>query len=218
MRSFTVGIRMPEEIQHPMHRLIDDHEAVHRSELLEWNLTGEERIALVFRVLADRAVYESGLEETASIREYELVSGRAGELYLYVQDRPSESDRALYDAFAGTTLVAVPPITFLADRRVSMQVLGEAADVDAAVAAVPDGFDVSLEAATEMGPTGGRVDLTGRQREALAAAEAVGYYDVPRSGSVRDVAARLDVSASTAGSHIRKAEATLARGYLEGRL
>lgn len=218
MRSFTVGIRMPERVQHPMHRLIDGHENVHRSELLEWNVTGDERIALVFRVLADRTVYEDALEETASIREYELVDGRSGELYLYVQDRPSGSDRTLYDAFVGTTLVAVPPVTFLPDRRVSMQVLGEAAHLDAAVEELPDGFEVELEAVTEMGPTGGAVGLTGRQRDALAAADRVGYYDVPRSGSVRDVADRLDISASTAGSHLRKAEATLVRGYLGGRL
>lgn len=218
MRSFTVTIRMPERIQHPMHRLIDDHDAVHRSELLEWNVTGDDRIALVFRVLADRDVYETALESVPSIREYELVDGPNGELYLYVRDEPTESDRAVYDAFEGTNLVAVPPVTFRSGGRLTIQVLGSAADVEAAVGAFPDGFEIELEAVTAMSAIGGRVTLTEKQREALAAAERVGYYEIPRDGAVSDVAAELDIATSTAGDHLRKAEARLARGYLEGRL
>ncbi|WP_152423925.1 helix-turn-helix domain-containing protein [Natronorubrum tibetense] len=217
MRSFTVAIRMPEWAQHPMHRLIDDHEAVHRSELLEWNVTGEQRIALVFRVLADRDVYERALRETASIREYELVDGRAGELYLYVRDTPTESDRELYNAFTATNLVAVPPVTFLPGGRLTIQVLGTAADVDTVVDELPDGFAVELEAVTSMGPTDGRIGLTERQRATVAAAERVGYYEIPREGTISDIADELGIATSTAGDHLRKAEATLARSYLDGR-
>lgn len=123
----------------------------------------------------------------------------------------------MYEAFTETDLVAVPPITFLSGRRLTLQVLGSAADVEVVVDALPDGFDIELEAVTAMQPTGGRVGLTGRQREALAAAERVGYYEIPREGSVSDVANELDISTSTAGDHLRKAEASLARSYLDGR-
>ena len=217
MRSFTVGIRMPEWAQHPMHRLINDHEAVHRSELLEWNVTGEQRTALVFRVLTDRDVYERALRETASIREYELVDGRTGELYLYVSDTPTGNDRELYDAFVRTNLVAVPPVTFLSGGRLTIQVLGTAADVDTVVDELPDGFGVELEAVTAMGPSGGRVGLTEQQRATVATAERVGYYEIPREGTVSDIADELGIATSTAGDHLRKAEATLARSYLDGR-
>ncbi|WP_370628387.1 helix-turn-helix domain-containing protein [Halorientalis salina] len=52
--------------------------------------------------------------------------------------------------------------------------------------------------------------LTDRQQEAVRAAIDHGYYEVPRSGSVEDVAAALDCAPSTASNHLRKAEARLA--------
>jgi hypothetical protein len=48
-----------------------------------------------------------------------------------------------------------------------------------------------------------------RQREAITAASEVGYYDVPRTGSVAEVADRLGCAKSTASNHLRKAEARL---------
>ncbi|MDJ1431342.1 helix-turn-helix domain-containing protein [Halostagnicola sp. A-GB9-2] len=218
MRSFTVSIRIPDRALHPMHRLIDDHQAVNRSEMFEWNVTSEDRIGLVFRVLADREVYETALTEVASIDDYELVELRSGELYLSVWDAPSEGDRKLYEAFMQTNLVAVPPISFLSGRRLTVQVLGTAVDVETVVDEFPDDFDVELEAVTAIRPTGGRVGLTDRQRETLATAERVGYYEIPREGTVSDVGDELGVSSSTAGNHLRKAEARLARSYLDGRL
>jgi len=52
--------------------------------------------------------------------------------------------------------------------------------------------------------------------EALCAARRVGYYDVPRSGSVADVAEAIECSPSTAGAHLRKGEAALVDTYLDG--
>lgn len=218
MRSFTVTIQLPEWAQHPMHQLIDDHEAVHRSELLEWNITSEERVALVFRVIADRDVYEEALQNVPSVREYELVEEHAGDLYLYVSELSSESDRKLYEAFVETNLVAIPPITFLPDRRLTIQVLGTAADVETVVGELPDGFDVELDAVTAMQPTGNPIGLTARQRETLEAAERLGYYEIPREAAVDDIADELEISSSTAGNHLRKAEATLVESYFDGRL
>jgi predicted DNA binding protein len=55
--------------------------------------------------------------------------------------------------------------------------------------------------------------LTDRQRAALDAAVEVGYYEVPREGSVADVAAALDCAHSTAGELLRKAEAAVVREH-----
>jgi len=51
--------------------------------------------------------------------------------------------------------------------------------------------------------------LTDRQQEAVHAALEHGYYEVPREGTVEDVAATLDCAPSTASNHLRKAEARL---------
>jgi predicted DNA binding protein len=64
-------------------------------------------------------------------------------------------------------------------------------------------------------PTSARGDLTDREYEAVSAAFAVGYYDVPRSGSLRAVADRLDCAPGTVSEHLRKAERELVRTALE---
>ncbi|PSP57114.1 hypothetical protein BRC82_00755 [Halobacteriales archaeon QS_1_67_19] len=48
-------------------------------------------------------------------------------------------------------------------------------------------------------------DLTDRQFEALAVAVAAGYFEVPRSATLENVAAEMDVGKSTAGEHLRRA-------------
>ncbi|MFB6270785.1 MAG: helix-turn-helix domain-containing protein, partial [Halobacterium sp.] len=55
------------------------------------------------------------------------------------------------------------------------------------------------------------------QREAVEAALELGYYDDPRAATQADVADRLDCAASTAGDHLRKAEAKLVRAGMDVR-
>lgn len=54
------------------------------------------------------------------------------------------------------------------------------------------------------------------KREALEAGSRTGYYDVPRTGSIEDVASELDCAASTASNHLRKAESRLVGEVIEG--
>lgn len=60
--------------------------------------------------------------------------------------------------------------------------------------------------------------LTERQREALAAANEMGYFDVPREASLGEVAGTLDISASSLSERLRRAQSHLAEEVLDGRL
>lgn len=51
--------------------------------------------------------------------------------------------------------------------------------------------------------------LSGRHREALETARAVGYYEVPRDGGLKAVADELDCAVSTASALLRRSEAHL---------
>jgi hypothetical protein len=51
--------------------------------------------------------------------------------------------------------------------------------------------------------------LTDRQREALRVAYELGYFDIPRKASLEDVAAKLDISASSTSERLRRAETQL---------
>lgn len=56
--------------------------------------------------------------------------------------------------------------------------------------------------------------LTDRQRHVLEAAVEQGYYDTPRSCSLTDLAARLDVAKSTCSETLHRAEAPVVKEFL----
>lgn len=58
-------------------------------------------------------------------------------------------------------------------------------------------------------------DLTERQLAILQAAAEMGYYDTPRRASIKDVAASMRVSASTASEHLRKAEEKIVKSRVQ---
>nr|WP_282594529.1 bacterio-opsin activator domain-containing protein [Halomarina salina] len=56
--------------------------------------------------------------------------------------------------------------------------------------------------------------LTERQRTAIRAAYAAGYYDWPRKSTAEQVAESLDITSATLHQHLRKAEEKLLHAYL----
>ena len=59
--------------------------------------------------------------------------------------------------------------------------------------------------------------LTARQRAALEAAHAAGYYDWPRTAAAADIADALDISQSTLSEHLRAAERKLFAALFDDR-
>jgi predicted DNA binding protein len=57
------------------------------------------------------------------------------------------------------------------------------------------------------------IGLTERQMNTLRAAVEMGYFDTPRRASIKDVAKKLNISASTAVEHLRKAEKKVLENY-----
>ncbi|QLD87016.1 helix-turn-helix domain-containing protein [Natronomonas halophila] len=71
-----------------------------------------------------------------------------------------------------------------------------------------------LREADGFGPTPAN-GLTDRQREALAAAHEMGYFEVPRRSSLGDVADALDISASSLSERLRRAQSSLVESALD---
>lgn len=57
--------------------------------------------------------------------------------------------------------------------------------------------------------------LTDRQQEVIQTAFEMGYYEVPRPISTEDLAAELDLDASTVAEHLQRAERNLLTQHLE---
>jgi predicted DNA binding protein len=58
-------------------------------------------------------------------------------------------------------------------------------------------------------------DLPHEQREALRTAVGMGYYETPKATTVADVAEALDVPRSTLQYRLQRAEAWLARQFVD---
>lgn len=95
---------------------------------------------------------------------------------------------------------------FGAHGSVQLTILGE----PDALRGVVDGFPefVDVERVGEPRGIGGSLAgrLTARQLEALSVAWELGYYEVPREGSLAEVADSLGCSESAASTLLRKAE------------
>ncbi|WP_247002010.1 helix-turn-helix domain-containing protein [Halosolutus gelatinilyticus] len=84
------------------------------------------------------------------------------------------------------------------------------------IASIPDEMDLTLE---RVGEYQREMDdpaenLTDRQQEIVRTAIAMGYYDIPRDATQRDLADELGLSRGTIGEHLRRAEANLIRSVI----
>jgi hypothetical protein len=207
-------VHLSDAALHPVHRAICEGAPIERELLFHANPDGE-LAALLFYAEGDADAYADLLAGTDQVESYDLVPAGRG-CYAYVREVPRPEDEVFYEAFDLGSLVLVPPVEFRPDRTLRLTVLGEADRLEAAVAALEadDGVRVAIDGvAPRPGPSrAGRIgggDLTGRQREALAAAWEAGYYEVPRTAALATVADELGVAESTASNLLRKAEARL---------
>jgi len=217
MRYVHVEFTFSPALRHPMHDFLDEGETTRRSELLTWRRLPDGTLVTLFRVVAPREPYLERLRTIDSIERFETAPGDEG-FYLKAHETLGGSLEAFLGAFEDTDFLSVPPVVYRSRGRLSLGVVGPPDQLRASFAALPDDIGVTVDRLGEY--VGGRrpagVGLTERQREAVRAAANVGYYDVPRSGSVADVADELGCASSTAGAHLRKAEAALVDAWLDG--
>ena len=104
----------------------------------------------------------------------------------------------------------MPPVVYTDDGDAVFEVVGDPDHLRGLLAELPEAVDATVERIGEYDRRRAPdVPLTDRQREVVALAADLGYYDVPRTATLEDVAAELGVAASTVSDHLRKAEAAL---------
>ncbi len=215
MKSLELVIEYTAETIHPMHAFVCESPAVEQEVLLEGKTEGGKR-TLLFYVEGDPRVYEAMLSARDSITEYDIRPDGDGGFFLYIRAPNGEGEELLLDAFSRDTVVVVPPVEFRADRTMRLTAVGHGTDLRELLDAIPSELSVDI---LSVGPftRGFGPSLTDRQREALEAAQSVGYYEIPREGGVEAVAAELDCAVSTASALLRRAESQLVADTLGDR-
>lgn len=204
----------PERLVHPLHRRVIESGPVTRAELLTWSPTAD--ATTLFWCDADADATESVVRAVDALVDSELVEDGDG-TYAFLRQDGYEFAPAVLDAIAAAHVVFLPPVVFLDAGDVRFEAVGGATALGAFHEALADLADVTIERVHEFERSASPSQLTDRQQAALEAAVEAGYYEIPRDGTVADIAAALDCSTSTAGELVRKAEAAVIREFVAAR-
>ncbi|MCU4752511.1 helix-turn-helix domain-containing protein [Halobacteria archaeon AArc-curdl1] len=105
----------------------------------------------------------------------------------------------------------------LNDRSATMSLVGSQESISGTIRAY-EAAGISPDL-LKLGPYEGRerpIDsLTDRQQQVIQTAFDMGYYDVPRAASTDEIAAELDLDASTVAEHLQRAERNVLGRLLE---
>lgn len=198
---------------HPMQRFIRHEDVVTYEELLTWNLRADKPVEyeLFYVEVTDLDRYRAAVDRVDSIRWHRINPIDDGSLYVFACQETREEDVSLRRAFADLELVVVPPIVYDEEAAMRVTIIGQGDDLTTLVESIPGDIEVTIEEVGEYDRRHARVvgRVTDRQFEAIESATDLGYYDVPRTASLADVATELDCAESTASNHLRKAEAAI---------
>lgn len=212
MRRVSVVFDRSRADAHPLHRAVIDADAVSTATLLMWDASRSKPTTLS-RLDASQSVVESLVSGLQVVDSYTL-SEDGDATYAFVRQSRFEMAPELADALAAPGMLALPPITYLEDGTIEFAFAGTHDALRTLFSHLETAGDYAITSVGEYGGPGGRGRVTSRQREALEAAVAIGYYDVPRTGSMDEIAAELDCSPSTASELVRKAQAAVVTGYV----
>ncbi|MEY7849305.1 helix-turn-helix domain-containing protein [Natrarchaeobius sp. A-rgal3] len=211
MQSADLTLRLPPSMRMPVPELAVES-ALHREELLSWQIDPEsETVRFLSLFVGDPEGIQAVASDLEFVHRYDISRVDDDTFYGYVEMDLRDSDAMLMGAFDVPGLVIVPPIVYTGRETVHATVLGEPDALSTVLEAFPEGVSVEVERVSEhqrrAETLAGR--LTARQFEAIETARDLGYYDVPRSGSLADVAATLECSESAASTLLRTAESEL---------
>jgi hypothetical protein len=180
-----------------------------RERIYHLNVLEDETMALLGRVSGDLDQLQAMLAAGEDALDYTLSRAEAADSALvFLHVRPPAAIRAFLQLTRTHEVFFDFPIEGTDDGRLRVEMIGETnAVLQDAIAAVPDGVEVTVE---RLGPyPSDDVDalLTTRQREVLAVAQELGYYAAPRRATHEDIADRIGLSVGTVTEHLQKIEA-----------
>ncbi|WP_436907312.1 helix-turn-helix domain-containing protein [Halosimplex marinum] len=218
MKRLRVTAAVDGESAPAFYGMLADSPRVAETHLLEWNTTSEGVETVLFGIRGDPGQFAAAAPQTDGIGSVTLSPASGEWTYALVDTRPLSTSlfAAIHRARARPGLVVRKPIVYR-DGEMHFRVVGESDALQAALAEGPEAMDVRVES---VGTFRGALDhpgtrLSERQREALAAAHDLGYYERPRGATHEDVAAALDCAPSTASRHLQAAEAKLVDAALD---
>lgn len=212
MKRVQFSATFPDKLMHPLHDRITESGSVTRAELLMWSPTVD--ATTLFWCDGPTEATETVIEAIDSLVVSSFVEGGAG-TYVFLRQQRYEFASALLETISDAHAVFLPPVVFLDSGEIQFEAVGATTSLSSFHSKLSDLVDVTIEYVDEFDRMSAPWGLTDRQQAAIEAAVSVGYYEVPREGTITDVAGVLDCSPSTAGELVRKAEAEVIQKHVE---
>ncbi|QLD88860.1 helix-turn-helix domain-containing protein [Natronomonas salina] len=206
MRYATVVIAPAGDGLQPADRALAAEPTVTRDCIQQINLLNDGTCVTLYSVRGDLERAADILDGQDDVFAYDVSGEREGLLYVHFQ--PTDVVERLLSIPQDNEIVLQMPIDCLEDGSIRTTLVGDDATIRAVVDAIPDSLSLSLEGIGDYHPESEELfsALTPRQQEILEAAVEMGYYEVPRGTTHREIAEVVGVSAGTVGEHLRKVE------------
>jgi predicted DNA binding protein len=170
----------------------------------------DNRLGLLIYIEGDIDAFRNQIQQKPEVLDFEIMVTDDSCFYTYFQTELNEISKQLFATLTRGSLLMVPPYNY-GDGSVTISLFGPTDEIQEAVAKVPAPFEVKINEVSGMEATPGLTEtlLSERQHDALEAAKNIGYYDIPRQGTYKDIATRIECAPSTAAEHLRKAESKI---------
>jgi DNA-binding CsgD family transcriptional regulator len=208
VRAVTLLVRAPPEAD-PASAAFGDPGYV-RERIQHAGLLDDGTVVLLTRVRGDPVAVREAVAATPGVLAHSVSPTEDGGALVYVHLRPHPAVRRFVELPRRHEVFFEFPAEATRDGRFRLRMVGESnAALGRALANVPREMSVEVERfGPYRDPARGVLDLlTDRQREVLTTAAEMGYYEVPRRVTHRDVAERLGLAVGTVSEHLQKAEA-----------
>lgn len=204
---YVRAVLVPEDGLHPVDSRLAAAEGVTRELLHNINLLDDGTVTVLYELSGDVERIREIADNSPEIIDYQLsVAGERVTAYAHVEASQVLTD--LMELLHGHELIVDMPLEFTRRGGLRVLVIGSDETIREVAVKVPDSIRLSLEQMGQYEPESERLfsQLTERQQETLLAALEVGYYEVPRQATHKDVAEYLGRSDGTVGEHLRKIE------------
>lgn len=209
MRASTFRVTAEQGWFGPFHRGVVESADVTLQALHDLRLLEDGSTVLLYEYSGDREAAATLAEEHFGPAEEAWQTGRIDESeWMFAHAEPSGLVRGLLAVLKKRRISVDWPIDFPTGQTAVVTLVGDDAELRRSLEAIPDAVSVSIERTGEYRSEAERLSaaLTDRERHTLATAVQMGYYRNPREANYEDVAAALDCSTGTVGTHLRNAE------------
>ena len=208
MRYFDLTLTPEDGSIHPVDRAIAANAAVTRQAIMHFDALADGSAILLYRLEGNPDPLIETLSDHPDVLAHDLMDLEDDGFHLYLHVSPDGSARKLMDLAEEYALIIETPFEFIHGNSVRMTVIGDHDTLRSAIEELPGSLTVSVDQVGTYAPD--RRDtlsaLTDRQLEVFRTAVELGYYEIPRRATHKEIADSLECAPSTVDEHLRKAE------------